>query len=47
MGRKMYQHSKIDLNPRTRHEVKNAMGEGNLHETLLDRRVKMKSDKYC
>jgi len=28
-------------------DVKKAQGEGNLHETLLDRRSKMKADRYC
>jgi protein FRG1 len=27
--------------------VKKARVEGNLHEVLLDRREKMKSDKFC
>jgi len=28
-------------------DVKKAQGEGNIHETLLDRRSKMKADRYC
>ncbi|MFH4983631.1 hypothetical protein AB6A40_010340 [Gnathostoma spinigerum] len=51
---KMYQHSKvglkgkqinIDFNDKT--EIRRAQAEGNLHELLLDRRTKTKSDKYC
>uniref|UniRef100_A0A8R1Y5E3 Uncharacterized protein n=1 Tax=Onchocerca volvulus TaxID=6282 RepID=A0A8R1Y5E3_ONCVO len=51
---KMYQHSKvptkgkyinIDLNDKE--SVRRAQQEGNLHELLLERRVKTKSDKYC
>ena len=30
-----------------REEVKKARVEGTLHETLLDRRSKMKADRYC
>jgi len=30
-----------------REEVKKARLEGSLHETLLDRRSKMKADRYC
>ena len=52
--RKMYQHSKnslkgrhisIDFNDKT--GVKKAQQEGDLHELLLNRRAKTKSDKYC
>lgn len=52
--RKMYQHSKVGLkgkqisiNIDDKTSVKQAQDEGNLHEILLDRRVKTKSDKYC
>ena len=50
----MYQHSKVitknrminyDRSDKT--DVKAAQREGNLHEVLLDRRAKQKSDKYC
>jgi hypothetical protein len=50
----MYQHSKVDLKNRLisydeqdKSDVKRAQQAGNLHETLLDRRMKRKSDKYC
>lgn len=50
----MYQHSKVGLkgkqisiNIDDKTSVKQAQDEGNLHEILLDRRVKTKSDKYC
>lgn len=29
------------------HKLVKAKTEGNLHETLLDRRAKVKSDKFC
>lgn len=50
----MYQHSKVslkgknitvDLNDKA--AVRRAQVEGNLHELLLERRAKTKSDKYC
>ncbi|CAD5220293.1 unnamed protein product [Bursaphelenchus xylophilus] len=51
---KMYQHSKVDLknkhisiNLQDKSSIKKAKKTGNLHETLLDRRAKLKSDKYC
>ncbi|KAL3085226.1 hypothetical protein niasHS_010295 [Heterodera schachtii] len=51
---KMFQHSRVDLknrmisyNVNDKKAVKSAQEEGNLHETLLDRRSKLKSDKYC
>lgn len=51
---KMYQHSKVVLKGKhisvkldDRTAVRKAQNEGNLHEYLLDRRTKMKSDKYC
>jgi hypothetical protein len=50
----MYQHSKVGLKGRhisidvnDKSGVKRAQNEGNLHELLLDRRAKTKSDKYC
>lgn len=52
--RKMYQHSRVELKNKMisydvqdKEAVKRAQQEGNLHETLLDRRTKLKSDKYC
>ncbi|EFO83515.1 CRE-FRG-1 protein [Caenorhabditis remanei] len=51
---KMYQHSKVDLKNRhiaidvkDKKGVKKAQSEGSAHELLLDRRMKMKSDRYC
>ncbi|CAL2035512.1 unnamed protein product [Caenorhabditis brenneri] len=51
---KMYQHSKVDLKNRhiavdvkDRKGVKKAQADGSAHELLLDRRMKMKSDRYC
>uniref|UniRef100_A0A915BXG7 Uncharacterized protein n=1 Tax=Parascaris univalens TaxID=6257 RepID=A0A915BXG7_PARUN len=51
---KMYQHSKvitkgkqISINMDEKEAIRRAQNEGNLHELLLDRRAKMKSDKYC
>lgn len=42
-----FQDRKIKLSAEDRTEVKKARVEGNLHEVLLDRREKMKSDKFC
>ncbi|VDM54493.1 unnamed protein product [Angiostrongylus costaricensis] len=51
---KMYQHSKVDTKCRNIPEevfdmksVKRAQREGDLHETLLAKRIKTKSDRYC
>ncbi|XGW14419.1 hypothetical protein V3C99_000602 [Haemonchus contortus] len=51
---KMYQHSKVETKNRAIPEevfdmrsVKRAQKEGDLHETLLAKRIKMKSDRYC
>ncbi|CAI2349524.1 unnamed protein product [Caenorhabditis sp. 36 PRJEB53466] len=51
---KMYQHSKVDLKNRhisidvkDRKSVKKAQSDGTAHELLLDRRTKIKSDRYC
>uniref|UniRef100_A0A5S6Q8L0 FRG1-like family protein n=1 Tax=Trichuris muris TaxID=70415 RepID=A0A5S6Q8L0_TRIMR len=44
---KMYQHSKVRINADDRKYIRQAKGEGNLHEVLLDRREKMKADRYC
>ena len=50
----MYQHSKVDLknrmisyDPKDKAAVERSQREGDLHETLLNRRVKLKSDKYA
>jgi len=52
--KKIFQHSRVDLKNKMisydvtdKSVVKKAQVEGNLHETLLDRRAKLKSDKYC
>ncbi|KJH45202.1 FRG1-like family protein [Dictyocaulus viviparus] len=51
---KMYQHSKVDIKCRNIPQevfdlksVKRAQRDGDLHETLLSKRIKMKSDRYC
>ncbi|CEF70210.1 Protein FRG1 homolog [Strongyloides ratti] len=51
---KMYQHSRVDLknkricvNVQDKSEIEKAKKEGTLHATLLDRRMKTKSDRYC
>ncbi|KAI3381867.1 hypothetical protein SNEBB_005346 [Seison nebaliae] len=38
---------KIKVNPNDIKELKTATKTGNIHETLLDRRAAMKSDKFC
>lgn len=52
--RKMYQHSKVDMkNKKITFDVsdkvviRKAQERGTLHEELLNRRSKSKSDKYC
>ncbi|XP_004925472.2 protein FRG1 homolog [Bombyx mori] len=42
-----FQDKKLRLNDGSVTELKRAKIEGNLHETLLDRRSKMKADRYC
>ncbi|XP_035226501.1 protein FRG1-like isoform X2 [Stegodyphus dumicola] len=42
-----FQDRKLRINLEDRTAVKKAKQEGNLHEVLLDRRAKMKSDKFC
>nr|CAD7408091.1 unnamed protein product [Timema cristinae] len=42
-----FQDKKIRLSTRDKGELEKARTEGNLHETLLDRRSKMKADRYC
>ncbi|OUC47823.1 FRG1-like family protein [Trichinella nativa] len=44
---KLYQHSKVKVSQEDRSNVKRAKVQGNLHEVLLDRREKMKADRYC
>ncbi|KAL1227949.1 Protein FRG1 [Trichinella spiralis] len=44
---KLYQHSKVKVSQEDRSNVKRAKMQGNLHEVLLDRREKMKADRYC
>uniref|UniRef100_A0AC35TJE1 Protein FRG1 n=1 Tax=Rhabditophanes sp. KR3021 TaxID=114890 RepID=A0AC35TJE1_9BILA len=51
---KMYQHSKVDLKNRhicvdvkDKKDITAAKKTGTLHATLLDRRMKTKSDRYC
>jgi len=39
--------SKMKVNQEDKETLKRAREEGLLHETLLDRRAKMKSDKFC
>ncbi|XP_041979713.1 protein FRG1 homolog [Aricia agestis] len=42
-----FQDKKLRLNDGGVGDLKKAKVEGNLHETLLDRRSKMKADRYC
>ena len=42
-----FQDHKIKLCSDDRRELMKAKAEGNLHESLLDRRAKMKADRYC
>jgi len=42
-----FQDHKIRLNQTDRRELLKAKGEGDLHEVMLDRRAKMKADRYC
>ncbi|KAG8184623.1 hypothetical protein JTE90_022673 [Oedothorax gibbosus] len=42
-----FQDRRLRVNTEDKVVVKKAKHEGNLHEVLLDRRAKMKSDKFC
>ncbi|XP_034935230.1 protein FRG1 homolog [Chelonus insularis] len=42
-----FQDKKLRINNEDRGKLETAKAEGNLHETLLDRRSKMKADRYC
>ncbi|KAL4709524.1 hypothetical protein ACJJTC_007255 [Scirpophaga incertulas] len=42
-----FQDKKLRVNESGVSELKRAKMDGNLHETLLDRRSKMKADRYC
>uniref|UniRef100_UPI00358FB2BC protein FRG1 n=1 Tax=Myxine glutinosa TaxID=7769 RepID=UPI00358FB2BC len=42
-----FQDRRLRLNKGHHKEIKRARTEGSLHEVLLDRRSKMKSDRYC
>ncbi|XP_078047107.1 FSHD region gene 1 [Augochlora pura] len=42
-----FQDKKLKLSKANHTELEKAKREGNLHETLLDRRSKMKADRYC
>jgi protein FRG1 len=42
-----YQSKKVKVNPEDKSGLKKARDSGVLHEALLDRRSKMKSDKFC
>ncbi|XP_053983710.1 protein FRG1 homolog [Hylaeus anthracinus] len=42
-----FQDKKLRINKSDRTELEKAKIEGTLHETLLDRRSKMKADRYC
>ncbi|XP_063242559.1 protein FRG1 homolog isoform X2 [Bacillus rossius redtenbacheri] len=42
-----FQDKKLKVSSRDQGELEKAQQSGNLHEMLLDRRSKMKSDRYC
>ena len=37
----------MKINPEGKDSLKVAKKEGKLHEVMLDRRAKMKADRYC
>ncbi|XP_078602736.1 protein FRG1-like [Branchiostoma floridae x Branchiostoma japonicum] len=42
-----FQDRRLRINPDDRSKLKKAKEKGTLHESLLDRREKMKADRYC
>ena len=42
-----FQDKKMRISKNKISELKKAKDTGNLHEALLDRRSKMKADRYC
>ena len=42
-----FQDRKLRLNPEDTSRLKKAKIDGKLHEAMLDRREKMKADRYC
>lgn len=42
-----FQDRKLRLNPEDTNRLKKAKLDGKLHEAMLDRREKMKADRYC
>lgn len=42
-----FQDKKIKVNPEDKKELKKAQKDGTFHEAMLDRRSKMKADRYC
>lgn len=42
-----FQDKKLRINKGDLTDLKKAKDEGSLHEALLDRRSKMKADRYC
>ncbi|XP_075228177.1 protein FRG1 homolog [Lycorma delicatula] len=42
-----FQDKKLKVSTKSKSELKKARNSGTLHQTLLDRRSKMKADRYC